>query len=318
MAREIGRGTDRDISRARARARRTNERRRREFDDLDDPDLLDRPFPPGPAGPNRDRGADEGDEDGPAEDAPDPAADGLARRLALAEVIGSRPPVALLRLVLTNDGVRAEPTPQVPRALRGSGSLDELRAFVEERFRAGRRLLGEADWLLLLSGPPPATLLLLLTRLSIQGGDVVDVPGRARFLPRDRGLGRYAGKFALLPDGTPFSLRLLLEDGQGRNRTDRNAGERAFHSLPDAIQLQALRTALDEEARTGRADTDADLANRLRVALEGLGIVLDVRTTLLPRYVAGLRERLVYHGLPEVFPNRMQRRKSYEARSRRE
>jgi hypothetical protein len=321
MTRESTRGPSRDRRQAQAqeRARLVSGRRRHDFDELADPDLMGLPSAPGPAIVNQDLGADEVDGDEQAEeeglvleDESIPDGGEPPHRLTLAEVLGARPPVALLQIVRVADHVRAEPTMPVRSRLRES--LDEICAFVEERFAAGREVLGEADWLRLLEGAPLMERLLLLTRLAIRGGALVDVPGRAHFRPNDRGLERYAGKFASLPDGTAFSLRLLLQDGQGKRKAAAAPDGRTFNSLPDALQLLALHRALAAEARTGRAGTDEEFADRLFEALKPLGVELDRRTTLRASHVIGLRERLSYNGLPGALANRKERQRHYDAR----
>ena len=232
--------------------------------------------------------------------------------MALADVIGSRPPVALLRLVLTAEGVRAEPALPVRRDLQES--LQELQVFVEERFAAGRKLLGEVDWRRLLTGAPLTERLLLLTRLTIRGNERVAVPDRAHFRPNDRGLERYAGKFALLPDGTAFSLRLLLEDGQGKKKAGPETEDRPFNSLPDAIQLRAC--AWPSPRRRGRARRGPTRSSPTGCSRPWRG--LGSNSTGAPRcasHVIGLRERLSYNGLADVFTNRKERQKRYDARA---
>jgi hypothetical protein len=154
--------------------------------------------------------------------------------------------------------------------------------------------------------------LLLLTRLAVRGSTKVQLAQKVAVKPNDRGLARYAGKFAVLPDGLPFSLRLLLEDGQGKGQRDPGGPrEWSFGDLPDAIQLQALRAALAAEAQTREAVKDEEFADLLDAALKRLDIHLDRRTGLTRKHVVNLRAKLEYQDLARLFPNRMERQEQW-------
>src|SRR5262249_4649961 len=147
-----------------------------------------------------------------------------------------------------------------------------------------------------------------LTRLAVRGNTRISIPAKRSFRPNDRVLGRYAGKFAALPDGLPFSIRLLLEDGQGRRKAEGAFASRTFNQLPAALQLQALPLALQREAEARPAKDDDGLADLLVAALKGLGLEVDNPAY---RHVIGLREKLKYHGLGHLFPNAATRQERY-------
>jgi hypothetical protein len=320
MTRSTNHIRGRNLDQNRARGQKVSQQRRIDFDDMDDSDTWSSALAlSGVATVNQELGTDdlEGDslleEEGPPGDTE--AEEGSPRRAAsavdLRAVIGSRSPVILIRLIREGEQVKAELMPSQRRAEHES--LEELRLFVESRFAAGPVCLGE-DWPRLLDSRASVTeRLQWLTRLAIRGSDVVEVPRQLHFAPNDRGLERYSGKFAVLPDGMPFSLRLLLEDGQGKSKADPTAAVAGFNRLPYAIQLQALRAALADEARTGKAESDKKFAARLLGALTKMGIRLDLRETLLVKHVTDLRRKLEYHGLGHLFLNRLQRQRCYDA-----
>src|SRR5205823_1016071 len=152
------------------------------------------------------------------------------------------------------DTIRVLATTQ-PRSADARAALEELRLFVESRFGAGPTIFTAAEWDQLL-GKVPATLperLLLLARLAIAGNSKVVISGiddtdaTLRFTPNDRGLEKYVSKFASLPDGTPFSLRLLLTDKRGKKKAQEEEAS-AWNQLPWAIKLEVLGRILAGEA----------------------------------------------------------------------
>jgi hypothetical protein len=223
----------------------------------------------------------------------------------LEDVIGSRAPRVMFRLVRVGEGVRAEFTAGLRPELRPS--LERVRKFLQDRFDRAPGSLG-ADWPRLLDPSTPLpTRLLLMTRLAVRGQARLDETGTDRSRHNDVGLERYAGKFAALPDGLPFSLRLLLEDGQGK----RKAAGPSFNQIPYALQLRALRQALARERQEGAYRTDAEFAGLLAEVLGSMGIALDARTGEVGReHIVGLRQKLEYHGVGGLFPNRSERRKA--------
>jgi hypothetical protein len=315
------RGRPGDRKRRRTLGRQCSERRREDFDGYDDPDLDHRSgVSPGlgQAADTRELQADdlEGDDHPDGEDeaatvAPDEEAEEPSGP-TLRDVIGSRPPVVLFRLERDGEEVRARHAR--PPSADLAESLEELRQFVENRFRAARDLLGGTDWERLLDAKTPLLdRLLLLTRLAVRGSTDVEVKDYS-FNPNDRVLGRYAGKFAALPDGLPFSLRLLLVDGQGRRELPEERADWSFGDLPEALQLWALRRALELEAQGDkpRALTDEKFAGLLDQALKENGINLDRRSGLTSNHVLNLRNKLKYNGLDHLSLNRKERQQLYD------
>jgi hypothetical protein len=233
-----------------------------------------------------------------------PAATGLS----LSALIGSRAPAVLLRLERTAEGVAvrrcASPTTGPARE-----ALSLLEGFVVRRFDRARAGLSAAEWDELL-GAAPATLtrrMTLLLRLAADAGEEVALgeDSKAAFTPHDVGLERFAGKFAALPDGTPFSLRLLLLDKRGRK-----GGEGYFDRLPDAVRLLALRKALARERQQGRAVEDHDFCPSIQKALEELlGFRIERPTDDQVR--RRLRDNFKRRGLAPPFRNKTERQQSY-------
>jgi hypothetical protein len=240
--------------------------------------------------------------------------------LRLRDVLGSRPPRVLFRLVEIEDGVCAElvvrPKPEVADAV--ADALVELAAFIAERFAAGKVALDPEQWARLMgrTPAPPAERLLLLSWLAIRGNTKLTVPGAGKYAPNDRGLSGYASKFAALPDGAPFSLRWLIEDGRGKARVVERSTKLIFLDLPLPLQLQALRLALDAEAQSGEARTDDEFREPLREAAKRLlaGSGFEIRTPTTA-HVTELREKLKRNGLGHHFPKSQQRKKLYANRA---
>jgi hypothetical protein len=255
---------------------------------------------------------------GPHDPEPPEGVEARAAGMTLRTLLGSRSPAVLVRLVQDGADIRARVC-AAPATVNAAEALEELRLFVENLFREGRGRLADAEWARLV-GAEPAPLferLLLLSRLAVSGSAEVVVegylredasdrpggPGRYKFTPNDRGLERYANKFAALPDGTPFGIRLLLLDGRGR------PDPHPFKQLPAAVKLEALRRALEAEARGGRAGEDEAFRDRLQEALRSLGLVLDKPTY---RHVLNLRVTLQRNGLGHLFPNAQERQRAYD------
>jgi hypothetical protein len=228
--------------------------------------------------------------------------------LDLAELLGARPPVVLLRLTCTGDDVAATPC-AVPVHPDAAEMLGLLRGFVEGCFREGRNRLNDADWAQLI-GTAPASLtrrLTLLCQIALAGSETVRLGERTSFVPHDIGLERFANKFLALPDGTPVSLRLLLHDRRGRQAR----AAHAFDLLPPSIKLLALRRALAQERRTGTAAPDYEFAAGLQEALEALLGMPVPRPT--ETHVQRLRSDLLKrNGLGHLFQKAKDRQQDYD------
>jgi hypothetical protein len=161
-------------------------------------------------------------------------------------------------------------------------------------------------------GGRPADLsrrLLLLGQVAVGGDTEVGLGAGQSLRANDREFGRFAGKFALLPDGLAFSLRVLLRDRRGKRRSAPAPGA-TFRDLPEALQLQALRAALAAEEAVGQADDDEQFRERLHQALKEMNVPLRK-----PSYddVIALRKELKRAGLGELFPNAYARQRKYNA-----
>jgi hypothetical protein len=310
------RGTSQD--RTRAQAREQTQRRRHELELLADPDTFDLPPSPGALLSRPDEDAFD-DTDGDAhltesdtDDTPEVADEEVTPppAITLRRLLGTQPPLALVRLHVNDDHVRAALLIAPRPALRDA--LDELCALTEDVFRRGREQLTEPEWRSLLGlDPIPMTLrLLLLSRIAIVGSEKVRLNSEVTFQPNNHGLERYAGKLALLPDGVPFSLRLLLKGATPVQRSrDPDMAAHPFGALPEAVKLLALRRALALEAADGTARTDEDFRALLGRALTELG--LDQPRPFW-KHVEMLRSNLTRRGLPDVFPNSRQRQRQYD------
>ena len=247
-------------------------------------------------------------------------ADVVGPGMTLRSLIGSRPPVVLLRLAEEGGQIRARACAAPPSA-DAREALEELRLFVESLFQNGRAQFTPEEWARLLGTAPAALFdrLLLLARLAISGSAKVVVadyqkeqaaegaggPAGYQFTPNDRGLERYANKFAALPDGTPFGIRLLLLDERGRKAANPNP----LQQLPAAVKLEVLRRALEAEAHEGKADTDNAFRDRLQEALRSLGIDQAKPTE---KHVQDFRQYLKRNDLGHLFPNAPERQRAYD------
>src|SRR5262249_4310520 len=130
----------------------------------------------------------------------------------------------------------------------------------------------EEEWAGLLWGKDttPAQRLALLCRLAVPA-DTRVATARGPFTPHDRSLKRVHAKVAALPDGTPFSLPLLLRDQRGKRGGRSRSG---FLELPDALLLLAVRTALAVEAAERCARSDYEIGPLLRKVLAEMGVAL--------------------------------------------
>lgn len=317
MARSQGRTRGTNQDRSRTQAREQSQRLRTELELLGDPETF--PLAPAPGSllgqPDADAFDDtEGDDhltEGEADDHAEAGEDEPHQPpLALRQLLGTQPPLALVRLVIEEDAVRCRlliaPRPTIRQA------VEELVALTEAVFQRGRAQLAEPEWRALLGVEPatPILRLLLVSRIAIVGSDKVSLGERATFQPNNRGLERYAGKLALLPDGMPFSLRLLVKGAAPAQRSrDPEMAQHPFGSLPEAVKLLALRRALAREANERQARSDEDFRALLGQALTELG--LDMPRPFW-KHVEMLRSGLTRRGLPDVFPNARVRQRRYD------
>lgn len=227
----------------------------------------------------------------------------------LRDALGSRPPVVLVRLRW--DGARVRASVTMPAPTRDAAeSLQELAQFLEHVFQQDRASFSADEWqrLLGLTQCSLSQRFLLLERLAIEGSAkveiVLDDGSTNKFTPHDRGLERYAAKFAALPDGTPFSLRLLFLDQRGRK------DESDFGRLSPFVKLEAIRRALARERETGEACDDETFRFRFQEAAACLGLEIAAPTW---KQITTLREWLKRNGLAHVFPKSSERQKIYDA-----
>ncbi len=304
------RGTNRD--RSRTQAREQSQRMRQELEALADPETFDSVPAAGTPLPNLD--LDDFD-DRDSDDLLDPEdesaeEDQFAGPTTFRRLLGTQPPLALLALTEAPDGaLRARPL-VAPRTTIHE-ALTELVALVEEIFRRGRAELAEAEWAALLghTAAPLVHRLLALAKISLTGADRIPLAEGASFQPNNRGLERYVGKLALLPDGLCFSLRLLLKGTLPPRSKDPDMANHPFSALPEVVKLLALKRALALEAAEGVARTDEDFRALLGQALTDLGLAM-------PRpywkHVEMLRSGLTRRGLPDAFPNSRRRQQAYD------
>jgi hypothetical protein len=230
--------------------------------------------------------------------------------VTLKDLLGTSPPITLARVAMQEDEVEVDPL--IPAFPGTEDALKEICDLIKCCFEQGRKELTEAEWGQLLgSEPAPFSVrLLLLSRLAIAGQESIPLDEHASFSPNNRGLERYAGKLALLPDGVPFSIRLLLEGSKrGRRSANEDLANHPFGRLPESIKLLALRRALQREREQGRAHSDEEFRGLLGEALKEMGIPV-------PRpywkHVEMLRSSLKRKGLADVFPNAVQRQACYD------
>jgi hypothetical protein len=236
-----------------------------------------------------------------------------ASRVTLADLLGSRPPVVHLRLSEHDGNV------DVALCARAwspavAETLEELRELLLYLFTVRGVQFNQEEWEALLWGQnaSPGGRLLLLSRLAVTADTLIE-PARVPFRPNDRGLKRYHGKIAALPDGMPFSMRLLLLDLRGKRQTHSpQATASGFLDLPDAVLLLALRRAFAAEAKEKKAHSDYHLGPVLRTILAEMGITLSARPS--EEEVRTLRERRNWKKLG-LFLNARQRQRLYGRRA---
>jgi hypothetical protein len=176
-------------------------------------------------------------------------------------ILGSRKPVVAARLLerRADGAVRAEALAEGEKARR-------VRAAVERVFRLGAGRLTPEEWAALFAREaplPPDTRWALLVRLAAEPeGDE----------------GGLRDQFAALPDGTAFSMRLLLLSTQGGARGRAGEGGEtgpargvSFNRLPDVARLIPLVLALRRLGSTTPV-TPKQLANLVGREATGLGL----------------------------------------------
>jgi hypothetical protein len=250
------------------------------------------------------------------------------RTLHLRDLIGSRPPLVLLQLEEAEDGsIRA--CPLVGERPGNAEVLKVVRGLVESRFRAGQELLSAEEWGRLLGRIPAgaAERSDLLARLAVTGGASFTLPSDGKTpetnqTPNNIGLDRFTGLFAALPDGTPFSIRLLLKGLTRRGRfnvKDDDLKDHPFGRLSHEQRLRAVLQALQieereiaEQAAKGapiQAWTNDQLRDYLPQSVKELfGLDMPVPTST---HLKNLKDALIRHGRAGAFPNQRARQKRY-------
>ena len=195
-----------------------------------------------------------------------------------------------------------------PRTGKVREAYEELAGFLRTVFMEKPPEFSAEEWHALLwgAGVTPAQRLILLVRLAI-AADTRITDATVPFTPNDRSLKRFQAKFAALPDGTPFSLRLLLRDQRGK-RTRRKGRTSGLLVVPDPLLLIAVRKVLEIEAEQKKARTDYEIGPLLHRSLAEMGVGL----TSVPseEEVRTLRERRAWRALA-LFPKAAARQRSY-------
>jgi hypothetical protein len=230
-------------------------------------------------------------------------------------LLRSRAPVVVVRL--RDAGEVAEPYPTfVPRSTTARQMLDHLCDFLRDRFgTAGREAIPDStEWGMLLGRRPsrPTERLSLLARLAVTGQHKYDRTGGGNSRGSDLGLNHYLYKFAALPDGTAFSVRLLLAGGKsGAKGSAGVLTAPTFDRLPVGIRLLALAAAMRREREELRERSVRD-DEGFRVLLrdEAARLLGGVPLPAIP--VSGLRrfrEWLKKNGLGHLFPKTSDRKR---------
>lgn len=226
-------------------------------------------------------------------------------------LLGSRPAVVIVRLIA--DGDHAVPKLLIePRTDSSRRMLGNLCDFLRDRFGpAGREAFTFDEWEALLGtrAVSPTERLVLLSRLSVAGNHgFAHDSGTAT--PSDLGLEHYSRKFAALPDGTAFSIGLLLAGGKtGQKRRADSQADHPFDRLAIGVRLLALARALRAEAADGWIRKDIDF--RVLLRNEAATLLGTTMPALPERSVSRLRELLKRHGLERLFPNAPARKRAF-------
>jgi hypothetical protein len=194
------------------------------------------------------------------------------RRWTIREIVGSRPPVVLAR-VLCEPPESVTICVQSPTESSKNSVLERLRCFLQDRFEAGLSLLSPTEWQELTGQvlAQPLRRQLLLNRLAVSGEHKFPNAEGHESAVSELGLERYRYKLAALPDGMPFSIGLLVAGGDSGNKGQgETAEEFAFHRLPMAVRLLAWRQTLRleqemfDQKEIAKTWSDVELAARLR------------------------------------------------------
>ena len=247
---------------------------------------------------NNDTGDDESDSDSRTDADPEPP----PKLVALA---GKRARI-LFRLVVSEKGELAAIPCVKPRGEAAEEALEELQADVVEILRRAQSKFTDEEWgeTLGLVQADPVKRLTLIIKASVPASELFENKnGVGQHCPSDRTLPQY-GKFAALPDGVPFSLRLLFQDNRGKN-----TNSKWFKSLPYVLKLIAFEHVRRQEAERGVIFTDIELAAMMERALADLGLVDPARSYITDGNIRGFRDKLKKKGLGYLFPNARQRRR---------
>ena len=322
MSQSRGRGKERDQDKHREFVRLKIQRIEREKIDseqLEDAETHDASFAAGAPAADSPRNEDEqvrdepdeSDEDTPSGPLTEDSDDEPPRTWARDTLLRGRPPMVVVRL--RDAGEYAEPhSTLAPKRGSSRAMLENLCDFLRDRFGPlGRALFSDlADWEKLLGRTPtgPAERLALLSRLSVTGQhEYARASGTAS--GSDIGLGHYVYKFASLPDGMPFSIRLLLARGDSGLKDSAPGDSLAFATLPLALRLLALATALRREREEKRVRSDELFRVLLRdeaVRLLGGVSLPAISVTAVRRF----REWLERNGHGVLFPSAPDRKKA--------
>jgi hypothetical protein len=232
------------------------------------------------------------------------------------QLIGARQAKIVIRLSWDGANLIVDPV-AMPRSGSHAAAVMMLCLFVQQCFARGLEKLNPAERRLLLEGGDDSIgrRLCLLGRLAVIAEEKVALPldngGTAkRRIGSDIGLERFAYKFAALPDGTPFSLRLLLQDNRGKNKGAEPAAANPLDPLPLSIKLLALRRVFALERQQGSAYSDFDFCPEYQKALEQL---IETPIDMPDRsHVRRFRELLVRRHAGHLFPNAKERDKQYQ------
>jgi hypothetical protein len=221
------------------------------------------------------------------------------RASRLLSTLGSRRPVVCVRLLSRDSDGTVNAEVQLERHTDGARRVVET---VQRIFRAGASRLTQQEWDALFRTAPvegPDNRWLLLLRLA------------ERQHQDENGL---KDGFVALPDGTAFSLRLLLPESRGGAKKASDLPKGAanggvpFTQLPDVAKMLLLQEALREERRQGMFRTDKDFAVLVAETAARLGWP---RIEVNEGNLSGLREKLGNNGGEDIFPNKKGRRERH-------
>lgn len=226
----------------------------------------------------------------------------------LEDLIGRQRPLVLIRLERVDDAIKAYTIADVTSSV-GVEALESLRHFVEQTFNTGLGKFNreQRDELLGSRKTSLSRRLVLLARLRVK----LDSQTKSMTLAR-------YGKYAILPDGTPFSLRLLFIDGRGKHNARAEGDDLEFDDVPPALVLAAVRSILrDEEAgRLRDADgcpfCDADLFLQILLRLKDWGLPIKrSRPEEWKKRMSRVRDFFKRNDIGHLLLNRSQRSRNY-------